>query len=1591
MKYNYDFEMKYTDNPYIDLIVNCVKILGMNCVVKNENQAMHYEDKRSAKAAADYFKYKEGYWDKDYIFDDSLYVEWNSYYRMLNGLPPIYTLEEEIEYLKQLGTDVDEDELYMNYGYNQIIEELYKRYFIDMGQYQVPDSMPSLVLEGKYLHELSNEEISMIESCGIMQQILDDYSADPHYQYIYHLGNKRIDFYTARKANNFSLLWLPKLNTFDIIENKFKRIFDRNRRYTMSTIYSEAYRFMSYHYDAFIQILIIIQTMIDMISEVQEYIINKDVFDSRTIRYLFESYGIAYYKEIPVKYQIRIIKNVNTLLKYKSSHRNIVDILELFDDDTITVFTYYLMKVKKLNRHDFFYYTEDDINPKYGTERDYWVGNPNDISNNKVPLTNVRFDQPEEEFIQGYIFDEFDTVDRRPVSSQIISPIAKPLESVVRETFPNSFVATFLADETVQWFGIGRYNEDTDQNNHLENRNFFLTNFMRSLVNRLYRVLTGNYTNAVQQLMRSASSVVPLIDKPSALNRYYYKRIKYEIYVALGVMDRKVFEGDFYTKTDTELDSYFYQEDTLVTDEYRLLHNLPLDSFGDNSEDRYILHHTIPYMALFAYKTNENPFEETTGSSAYIFNNDATFSVSVASYPDNYGRWTKLFRKTYLTAVRSIVESIFMDFEIDPVNNPSPRYIGWMDLNYVIAQLGVPIDEIKLGDQVTTIDNPNIPIYNAAYVNETVTQDMLGKEYYRKNYDLSFLKVPILDPNAYKVLDRYDLRRNYDAITLADPFWDGVSTVDLLTEEDRMALHEAKKQEILNKDFTIERTKYIAVEASINLTKMSYQVCYFLNMLYDRYKEDEEGLMVEVDPEISGSKVKLSDLLTFVTALNYMYQGVEPDNVASDFEKNMYINGFDFSNDWTSIYNYLQNHHHIYGNYGNEERITYDYTDEFGETHHVEDGYGMYPMGEGWRTELYEDYMEYTPQIKFYNGKPIYGYDEQDNPIYTPPYEGAQPINTRVYFNEAFEPIVPARSENKGAVGGYLSGRYEWCSEDCATTRLLNLEFGCSDIWIYNLKNTPYYDWSTGQLTTIDTSWDTQYPKDDNNSHGLWLTTHMLKFLDEDMSDLEKINQLKKIYYTNTNLYDHLTYMLRHAESKRVYDIYKIVFDSYMETKMNHDFYRLINTDGEPIYTNELEEGSFYYVDVKSYINTDDDGFPYFVGSKYNLRTGDFIESKIYHFVHNADFTDCTYVSEDNTITAECIYNENVYKYEGRKVYIVFTNEPERLTKNYLSPSPVNNDDDTVINFDLDEYETKFLVNRNDPRIRVPVTIDSDNTVHPIVGTTENITVIPMTDGTYKIIIVTEDDETIETTVKLGWKIASDYYEYLQYRNADLYSHLIDLKYNYSNTYDPESDSYKPSDEKRQRIESLCELVAICLEKYFDKSEWRFLFNLIPTANIQNIQNYILKMVIFFKSWKTQLVDTSVTYLLDDPFGNYVQILDDMYMSTTFNLKEKIGIKDFKYSVSKTDYSDPVRVNDDVVIKATYFEPYWVTFGFGEKLYGHNFDFPEFRCKTSYNDTARPRDTVEMTEVAFSGEVTIVDKGNGMKLYLLPEEVQSNE
>ena len=122
-----------------------------------------------------------------------------------------------------------------------------------------------------------------------------------------------------------------------------------NRDYVIRAVYSDAYKFQSDYYNKFMIIFILVNTIMDSLTSIPDFIINREVFDSRCIKYLFESFGIPYYSEIPIKYQRAMLKNLNTLIKYKSSTRNMVDICSLFGFSDVKVFGYYLFKQRMVD------------------------------------------------------------------------------------------------------------------------------------------------------------------------------------------------------------------------------------------------------------------------------------------------------------------------------------------------------------------------------------------------------------------------------------------------------------------------------------------------------------------------------------------------------------------------------------------------------------------------------------------------------------------------------------------------------------------------------------------------------------------------------------------------------------------------------------------------------------------------------------------------------------------------------------------------------------------------------------------------------------------------------------------------------------------------------------------------------------------------------------------------------------------------------------------------------------------------------------------------------------------------------------------
>lgn len=338
----------YTDHPLMDEIVHNCKLILQGIVIKNDILANDSESEKSVQDAEVFIMIKEdtvtfsvfpftseiysafGYSfqqinsflldknnvpeeDRDKLLSFAIsyflehFEETNNYYRMLNGLPPYNTKEYDIY--------IDDSYLPDNYSKN-----------VDLS---------------KPLHELDNVTIAILKKNGKMDEIRESHPGS-NYSYICFLGESKIDLYKARIAKKWDILYIPPVE--QLVEDKFKEFYSLNRDIYLKRTYQEAYAFNSTYYEECMIIMVLCQTFNDMIVDVPEWYIRRDIFDIRSVQYFLDSYGVKFFKEIPLKYQIRIVKNLNKLIKYKSSNKNNNDILEIFSLENTAIYKYYLYK-----------------------------------------------------------------------------------------------------------------------------------------------------------------------------------------------------------------------------------------------------------------------------------------------------------------------------------------------------------------------------------------------------------------------------------------------------------------------------------------------------------------------------------------------------------------------------------------------------------------------------------------------------------------------------------------------------------------------------------------------------------------------------------------------------------------------------------------------------------------------------------------------------------------------------------------------------------------------------------------------------------------------------------------------------------------------------------------------------------------------------------------------------------------------------------------------------------------------------------------------------------------------------------------------
>jgi hypothetical protein len=260
--------------------------------------------------------------DRDSVFNfacryfEENYEEKNNYYRSLIGLPWI-------------DENLPEDTYYVYLDESYITDKTVR----DVFDFSIP------------LHEYESYQIAVLNTTGIMDKIYANYSAK-QYKYIHFLGDTKMDVYYVRKATKWDILYMPNVET--LVSDRFKELYQINKTLYLKRFYSQAYEASSDYYDEFMIIMLLCQTYTDMIADIPEWYVRRDVFDLRSCQYFLESNGIEFFDEIPLKYQIKLVKNINKLIRYKSTNQNIWDIIDIFGVDA-TVYKYYLFKQRIAN------------------------------------------------------------------------------------------------------------------------------------------------------------------------------------------------------------------------------------------------------------------------------------------------------------------------------------------------------------------------------------------------------------------------------------------------------------------------------------------------------------------------------------------------------------------------------------------------------------------------------------------------------------------------------------------------------------------------------------------------------------------------------------------------------------------------------------------------------------------------------------------------------------------------------------------------------------------------------------------------------------------------------------------------------------------------------------------------------------------------------------------------------------------------------------------------------------------------------------------------------------------------------------------
>jgi hypothetical protein len=98
--------------------------------------------------------------------------------------------------------------------------------------------------------------------------------------------------------------------------------------------------------------------------------------------------------------------------------------------------------------------------------------------------------------------------------------------------------------------------------------------------------------------------------------------------------------------------------------------------------------------------------------------------------------------------------------------------------------------------------------------------------------------------------------------------------------------------------------------------------------------------------------------------------------------------------------------------------------------------------------------------------------------------------------------------------------------------------------------------------------------------------------------------------------------------------------------------------------------------------------------------------------------------------------------------------------------------------------------------------------------------------------------------------------------------------------------------------------VTYAMDDCVDTYSYGYLYSYFPAVSASYIQQYICKIIDFFKSWKVHLLGINTIYRFDDELENTVKILYDDQMKNTIKTKDTVYVND-TLKINPLDDVDP--------------------------------------------------------------------------------------